>query len=720
MNKNLFISSLITLVFLTVIAYLNFGIIRYFFEGEFNQNLASIEISYIQMAKFWVEGGGLWQPLWYLGYPWHVFYTPLLPFLEILQHSIFGFSYAHAYRVITGLGYVLAPLSLFLFVWQISKSKTGAFISALFYSFVPSVISLIFAEVGADTLSGVLEPRRFTILVRWGEGPHILALVFLPLFGFFLSRFLEKNRFPRPEGHGSLLLAQDSLHLRLESRSFFARNKLWDLVGACIFLGLVALTNAIVLWAAILLMLSFFLSELTKKSAEFISTVKGFLLLGIISMGFVAFWYNLPFVFTFFREGGSAFNNWKTMFPWGFLPLLAIFTGLFLIIKKITSKFTGLPFSIFWFLMLFGIVYIYYASGENRLEYVPQALRLNTEVDMALSVLAGVSVSNLFLFITQREYKTKYIQYAQFTIAVLIIGALGIPILVWVRTLLDNLPYYARPMTQIENTAEYRVAEKLRELTSGTDQRVLAPGNYGFWLNYFEPVPQLRGALYQSSTHYWPEHIYYQFTNGTDAEISLSWLKIANVGKLVYTTSASAEPYKDYKVPRDKFDSILSETYAEGGDVFYSVPLKNDVLAKVIDRNALKVLKKPVNAIDNEAINKYLLWLEEKSNKQLHVSNISNNHWQIKGEINDGEAVLFQQTYDSGWRVKGKGDWKVTKDPMDFVVLVPERSGPFEVNLVYGKPFSVYLGYLITLATIAFMGWKVVKEQFKLKRDNNG
>ena len=684
MNKNLFISSLITLVFLAAVAYLNFGIIRYYFEGEFNRNLASIEISYIQMAKFWVEGGGLWQPLWYLGYPWHVFYTPLLPLLEVVLHQIAGFSFAHAYRVLTGLGYILTPITLYFFVWQISKSKTGAIISALFYSFVPSIISVISRGVGQDTLSGVLEPRRFTILVRWGEGPHILALVFLPLFGFFLSRFLEKR-------------------------------KLRDLAGACLFLALLALTNAIVLWAAILLMLSFFLSEITKESAEFISTIKKFLLVAVVSIGFAAFWYNLPFVSTFFREGGSAFNNWKAMFPWGFLPLTAVFAGLFLIIKKTASKITGLAFSIFWFLMLFGIVYIYYASGENRLEYVPQALRLNTEVDMALSVLAGVFISNLILFITQREYKIKYIQYAQFTFAVLITGALGIPILIWARTLLDRLPDYARPMTQIENTAEYRVAEKLRELTSGTNQRVLAPGNYGFWLNYFVPVPQLRGALYQSSTHFWPDHIYYQLTNGSDAAISLAWLKIANVGKFVYTTSASAEPFKDYKVPRDKFDSVLDEIYTDRGDVYYNVPLKNDVLAKVIDINVLKGLKKPTNAIDDEAINKYLLWLEKKSDKRLQVTTDSNNHWQIKGEITEDEAVLFQQTYDSGWRAEGKGNWKITKDPMDFMVLVPAKSGPFEVNLVYGKPFSVYLGYVITLMTIGILGFGVFKSYSKRK-----
>src|SRR3972149_7086568 len=236
--KNL-ISLSIAVLTIVVIAYLNFLLIRYHFLGEFNQNLSSIEISYIQMAKFTIEGGSLWPPLWYLGYPWHVFYTPLLPILEVLFHQLFNFSFAHAYRVLTGIGYVLVPLSLYLFVWQITKSKTGAIVSALMYSLAPSLISIIFSEVGADTLSGLLEPRRFTILVRWGEGPHTFALFFLPLFGLFLSRFLEKSKFV-------------------------------GLVAASFFLGLAVLTNAIVLWGAILLLLAFFLSETAPRSADYI------------------------------------------------------------------------------------------------------------------------------------------------------------------------------------------------------------------------------------------------------------------------------------------------------------------------------------------------------------------------------------------------------------------------------------------------------------------
>lgn len=684
--KNL-ASILIALVSLIFIAYLNFVLIRYWFVGEFNQNLGSIEISYIQMAKFWVESqGATWQPLWYLGYPWHVFYTPLLPFFEVLLHQVLNFSFAHAYRVLTGAGYILVPVSVYLFVWQIGKSKIGALISALFYSFVPSIIALIFNEVAQDTLSGSWEPRRFAILVRWGEGPHTFSLIFLPLFGLFLARFLEKHKFI-------------------------------DLVIASLLLVLAALTNAIALWVALLLLLAFFLSEMAKESAEYISVMKRLLSVGILAFGLSSFWFNLPFIKTFFKEGSGALANWTAFFPWGFIPLIAAVFLIVYIVNKFTRKFSGVSLAIFWFLALFAIVFLYYASGEAHLEYVPQALRMNTEVDLALAVLAGVLTSNLFLFLIRRSGKLAPVGLflATFVAILPVVGLIW-----WGTKILGVLPEYTRDLSassigRIENSAEFKVAKKLAQLTKDTDQRVLAPANYGFWLNFFEATPQLRGALYQSSTHFWPEHIYYQVTNGADGAISLAWLKIANVGKLVYTTPGSAETYKDYKVPPEKFKAIASEVTAENGDIYFNIPLKNDSLAKVVDAKSFKEIKKPYNAIDEEPIFNYLEWLEQKSEKRLLVKKLTGGRYQISGEVGEGEAVLFQQTYDPGWRVKNQG-WKVVKDPLDFMVLVPKQSGPlrseasrFEIEVVYGRPLSVWLGYLVTAGTLAWVFNKTYK-----------
>ncbi|MBI2327941.1 hypothetical protein HYU92_06515 [Candidatus Curtissbacteria bacterium] len=674
----------IVVLAVVVIGYLNFALIAPWFSGDFNTNVASIEISYIQMAKFWVESDGAsWQPLWYLGYPWHVFYTPLLPALEVLAGRLAGWNFAHAYRVVTGIGYILVPISTFFFVWQISKSKSGALVAALFYSFVPSLIAFLFPEVAADSLSGLPEPRRLAILVRWGEGPHTLALVFLPLFGVFLSRYLAASRFA-------------------------------DLVLASVFLGLLALTNAIPLWAGLLLALSFLLGNLAGGKADFLSVAKRLLLVLALTLGLSAFWYNLPFIGTFFREGGGALNNWLAMFPWGLLVLGVGLVVIFIVVGKLFGKIPGLATAIFWFLMIFAIVYVYYASGENRLEYAPQALRLNTEADLALAVLVGVVISRLFLLLTQIGGYAKIIGwFAAFLV-------LGLPILmiaIWGARLLAVVPQYSRPLEQskvggVNQIAEYRVAKKLAELAGGSDQRVLAPGNYGFWLNFFEPLPQLRGGLFQSATHSWPEHIYWQVTNGADGAISLAWLKIANIGKLVYTTAGSAETYKDYKVPQEKFDKILKVNTVESGDVYFDVPLKNDALAKIVDFGALLAIKRPFNAIDSDPIISYVAQLEKYADRKLEVNQVKRDQWRISGQLENGQAVLFQMTYDPGWRVKSRpptGNWRVARDSFDFMVLAPKQAGRFEIDLVYGRPFSVWLGYLVTAATLAFIGYRTYR-----------
>lgn len=657
------------------LVYLNFSIIRYFFQGEYSQNIASIEISYVQMAKFWVTGGSLWQPLWYLGYPWHVFYTPLLPFLEVILNQISGLGFAYAYRVVVATGYILAPVSLFFFVWQIAKSKSGAFLAALFYSVMPSLIGFLFSGVAQDTLSGIPEPRRFAILVRWGEGPHTLGIAFVPIFGFFFARFLEKKKFT-------------------------------DQVLACIFLGIVALTNAVALWGAMLLILCFFLNELTKKSSNIISLFKKFISTGIITFGLIAFWYNGPFIATFFKESGGALSNWYAMLPWGMAVFLPVVAVVFFLVKKFTARFTVLPLAIFWFVMLFGLVFVYYASGDSQLEYVPQVLRLTTEVDMALGVLLGVIVSNIYLFFANTGGKLA----ATYKLAAMVFVVLAVVFMIPQASLMAaKLPAYAKPFSggpvgDIKKTSEYKVAQKLGELTRGTDERVVAPGNYAFWLNYFVDVPQIRGALYQSSTHFWPDHIYYQLTNGNDAQISLAWLKITNVGRLVYTTTESSETYKDYKVPREKFEGVLSASMTINGDIFFDVPLKNNSIAKVVDAKAYKSIKKPFNAIDSAPIYAYVNWMEQKSDRKLNVVKASASHIKISGELKDGEAVLVQETYDVGWKAKGSGGWKVIRDPLDFIVLAPGKPGKFEVDLAYTKPWSVYLGYLVTLSTLGFIG----------------
>lgn len=200
---------------------------------------------------------------------------------------------------------------------------------------------------------------------------------------------------------------------------------------------------------------------------------------------------------------------------------------------------------------MFGLVYTYYASGSDRIELVPQVLRLTTEVDIATALLAGGAVALVGLFVLRFR---QIFYYAAMAVVLVVV----IPLFSIQQHLVAEIPRFSKPSTPeaILARPEYEVAKEVETLVQG-DERVFLPGNYAFYLNYFTNVPQLRGALFQSAINPWAEHIYYQMVNGKDSEIALSWLKIANIGTLVFSHNQDREIFVDFKIDKQKFDQVL-------------------------------------------------------------------------------------------------------------------------------------------------------------------
>ncbi len=113
-----------------LIGFLSWQVIVGWFGGTGPANLGSIEVSYVSMGRFLVDfGWKSWAPFWYLGFPFHLFYTPLLPVLEAMLNQRFGMHLWEAYRFITGWAYILAPVSVFFFGWVLTRRWVGGLIS---------------------------------------------------------------------------------------------------------------------------------------------------------------------------------------------------------------------------------------------------------------------------------------------------------------------------------------------------------------------------------------------------------------------------------------------------------------------------------------------------------------------------------------------------------------------------------------------------------------
>lgn len=674
------LSLVVGLLAAILLAWLNFQIIQPWFSGNGPLNLGSIEVSYVSMARFLVEFKPhlSFAPYWYFGFPFNVFYTPLLPFLEAIFFQTQNLTYWQAYRLVTGAGFILAPVSLSLLAWYLTKKVLPAFVTGLAYTFLPTIFDFILSsgEVAQDSISKViLDPRRLVILARWGEGPHILALVFLPLAGLFFSAVLKK---PKP------------------LRMFLT----------ALFISLTAMTNAVALYGLLILLLAIFFSQWVAKPKDISQNLKLSLFTGLLTYGLIAWWYNLPFIKTFFSEGSGVVGNYIAFFPWGYLLFLGVGIGLWWVMKKI--NFQPLTISLVWVLIIFAIVYIYYTSAppefsEQRLEFAPQALRLMTEVDMGLSLFLGCLLAGLTKFLEKKHW------------LVLLVGNLLVLVLAGglVGYGLNYLPYGRQAVygsIDLGTTAEAEIAQWLNEkVDQKKGERVFLAGNYAFYLNYFTNIWQLRGALYQAKTHWWPEHIYYQLNHGKSKDIALAWLKISNIRYLVVNTPTSRELFKDFKV-MDKFDD-LKLVWENRGDLVYEVPLLDSAPVKIVNRENWGKLETPKKADDKEPILAYNQALDQSKQGSFEV--INNDTYQLKAKLEPGEAILVQLTYDLGFKAKSNlGRVKVTKDVLGFILLIPGKAGEQEITLSHGRSFGIWLGYIITLITIGiFIYWAIIKNK---------
>ena len=84
------------------------------FTGDFTRYRGSIEAAYISDARFIVDHFPdlSWNQLWYLGFPFEWFYTPLLPALVALLGRLIG-DVPAAYRIVAASGFALGPAALY-------------------------------------------------------------------------------------------------------------------------------------------------------------------------------------------------------------------------------------------------------------------------------------------------------------------------------------------------------------------------------------------------------------------------------------------------------------------------------------------------------------------------------------------------------------------------------------------------------------------------------
>lgn len=652
---------------------LNILVVYPLFKGGYTAQMGSIETAFLADAKFIYEHFPKlsWNPLWYLGFPFHLVYTPFLPYLLAFVHYLNpNLDFSTIYRFVSGLFYVLTPVTLYFFIKCLTKKTLPAVFAALAFSLLPSFVYLIESVRGIGEQFNFL-PWRLLVLSVYGEGPHTVSLAFIPLAGLSFLSALKK-----PSFRANLLTALTVA-----------------LVGLINWIGLVAL----VIILTVILVSELILGEAKRK-------FKNAVLICLISYGLLAFWFNFSFLkaslgFGYAGQGEpEILANFVRFWPvWPFLLSLAVVGILGAFGNK--PQLQSLCIFLLWFLIFGFVIFAWYYLGKA---FLPQGPRYLVELEIGFCLLLGLAISHIYRKIP-RFFSPVFLIFA---LALMGYFSKGIFKNAW--SILSKNP-------NIEKTYEYQIAKWLSENTKG--ERVYLTGSGAFWLNTFSNTPQVRGAADPASTHPWWAHATYQINTsenapkGKEGYLATLWLRALNVSYIVINYPHSQDAYRDYRNP-EKFEGILEKIYDDQkGNIVYKVPLKNPSLAQVVDKSKFEALKKPYNAVDLLSIEAYIDWVDEKA-KEADWQWLNNQEGKIRANVEENELISVQITYDKGWKAFANNQkLKTKKDVLGNLVIEPKKLGEQEIYLKHGKTWDIWLGYLITISTLGL----IIHNRKKLK-----
>ena len=640
------------------LALLNAVVVFPLFTGEYTQYMGSIEAASLSNARFidehWPYVG--WNPLWYLGFPFHLFYSPLLPYLVAAVHKLpLLLSIPAAYRFVTAVAYVLGPVTLYLFVRYLMKRELTAVLAALAFSLMPSFVYVI-GEVRADALATGYAPWRLIVMTRYGEGPHIAALTLIPLAALFFLHALKRPSFT-------------------------------SYVIAALAVTAIALMNWIALFALVLILAVILVSEmlLGEPGRKVISAF----VISLVAYGLSAFWLNVPFIKASLSFGQTSTSSLDTPLPLLIIaiPLLAgicvfIFSG-----KPERQKFF-IPAA--WFAIFAVIVVGAYLFDVG---FVPQPIRYGPELNMAACIVGAMIITALYdRFRAGASEVGKAARQGLVAVVVVAIIAISLPFL---RAAGD----VTQANADISQTSEYRVSQWLED--NGEGERVYATGTHGFWLNAFSNVPQVRGGVDFAAVNPWWDHVVYQINNGADGQLAVMWAKALNVRYLVVNFPDSEVVYKDFVHP-DKFDGLLPERFSYGGDVVYEVPTDSPEPVQLVNLSRFQALPSIENVLDRDSLEAYVLAVESSEGVDASSLQVDGSaRMTITADLAPGQGLLMRTTYDRGWTARAEGTKvDLSPDPVGFMLLEPQAPGRQEIVLEYHEPSDVRLGYLITAVSV--------------------
>ncbi|MBL8236303.1 MAG: hypothetical protein JNM66_02715 [Bryobacterales bacterium] len=567
----------------------------------------SIERGYAYMARIFADNPDYlsWNPLQYGGIPMHYVYLPLLPYFDAFWLWVIpGADATHVHRAVCALALMATPAAAYLFVAGWTGRVRASFASALAVTFFSPLYALV--ETIAGDRGFMTVPWRIQVLIKYGEGPHTVGILFL-LIALFLVH-------------------------RAAMRPGFA-----PLVAAACALAATVLTN----WVAGLALAFAVLMLMLVHWGDTAFQHRRILYAGLLGYLLSAFWLTPSFI-------AQMAHNWpQDAFGYQFqrmerTAVLGWAIGIALI-RLAFWRFPQQRYACWLLLCTFGYglpVMLFYRFGINSF---PESRRYALEFELCLLLLAVEVLRALFA-----SPRPSLRWTARFALLAL---------------LLQQTPHVTRFVTHRyekwlvvdkESTSEYRVASALNRLAP--TGRVFATGGTRFRLNSWFDIPQVGGVFETGLKTRLPLIIAYQvrtdlgLAKDREAEESIMLLRAFGVEYVVVHGPNSEEFYRDYKNPR-KFEGVLEKVWEEKDDFIYRLaPVRyahllhaNEIPAITIQYGYQKPWYPYVNA------------MLDSTRPELRFQWDNARHATVTGKLPQGMHVAFAIPWDPNFRAYVNG-----------------------------------------------------------------
>jgi hypothetical protein len=636
-------------VFPLLLLALNLYIAMDLFSLEYSQFMGSIEAAYISISRYMIENWHdlTWFPLWYGGIPFQNTYPPFLHVLVALAAVLFRISPAQAHHIVTAIFYCLGPIALYALALRLTGSRSTSFWVAWFYSIISPCLFLM--PLARKEVAGLLIPRRFDVLVVYGEGPHIAVLALLP----------------------AALLSLDLALLK--------RTPLWYVVAAA-SMAAVALTNWLGAFALAIAVFAYLMAK-SDGLDEWKKWVTA-LGLGALAYAMACYWIPPSTIHDISINARSVGGDYQHVYQT--LPLFVAIG----IIASVLIKYTmhrarasvALQFSVL-FALLMGAIPLSEAWFKRAI--VPQPERYQLEMDLAVCLAAVFAL---------RAQVDKIPGRFRAPVACALLALSFFPI----RSDRRFARRTTKP-TDISGTIEYKIAKWFDSNVQGG--RVLAPGSISFWLNAFTDTPQVDGGFSQGMVNRTHDPITYQIfsANGAGAraaEIDTLWFRAYGVEAIAVGGSASREIYKPFQHP-ETFANAFPQAMRDGDDAVYWVPGRSASLAHVIASDSV-VRDRPIHGLDITETQVYVQSLNSPANFRW----TSRHSAEIEATLRPEQVVSVQITYHPGWRALANGkSCPLFSDGLGQIVMEPNCGGACKLELIYDGGFEMQAAKILSGAS---------------------